>query len=273
MGTAVALRDVVREAENILLVRLVPLQSNFHGNAVPSGGRVQHGFMQRLLGTMQVLDEGADAAHVLEPVMFARTIVEQIDDEATVEKRQFPQAARKDGVVKVDVLEDFRTWAERDGSPGVVRISNCSEGGNRVPVPVLLHPDVAISANTQRQAFGQGIDDRNADSVKSAGDFVGVIVKFAACMQRGHDDLGRRDALFLMNVHRDPAPVVLHADRSVIDDADRYLGAVAGKRLVHAVINDLKHHVVKAGPIVGITDVHAGALTNSVQAFQDFDVG
>ena len=35
--------------------------------------------------------------------------------------------------------------------------------------------------------------------------------------------------------------------------------------------HDLKHHVVETGTIIGVTDVHTGALTDRLQALEDLD--
>jgi hypothetical protein len=41
---------------------------------------------------------------------------------------------------------------------------------------------------------------------------------------------------------------------------------MAGKRLVNRVIDNLEDHVMETGAIVGISDVHAGSLTDRVEA-------
>ncbi len=47
--------------------------------------------------------------------------------------------------------------------------------------------------------------------------------------------------------------------------------AIAGERLVDRVIDDFENHVVEAGPVVGVADVHAGTLANGLESFQDLD--
>ena len=42
--------------------------------------------------------------------------------------------------------------------------------------------------------------------------------------------------------------------------------AVAGERLVDGVVDDLEHHVVQAGAVIGVADVHAGALADGLEA-------
>ena len=49
------------------------------------------------------------------------------------------------------------------------------------------------------------------------------------------------------------------------------LGGVAGERLVDGVVDDLVDHVVQAGAVVGVADIHARPLAHGVEALQDLD--
>jgi hypothetical protein len=90
-------------------------------------------------------------------------------------------------------------------------------------------------------------------------------------VELGHDDLGSRDALALVDVGRDAAAVVRHRDRAVGVQRDGDLGGMAGKRLVDGVVDDLVDHVVQARAVVGVADVHAGPLAHGVEALEDPD--
>ena len=48
--------------------------------------------------------------------------------------------------------------------------------------------------------------------------------------------------------------------------------AVAGLGLVDRVVDELEDHVVETRQVVGVADVHAGTLANSLQALEDLDV-
>ena len=90
-------------------------------------------------------------------------------------------------------------------------------------------------------------------------------------MELGHDDLGRRDAFAVVDPGRDAAAIVLDRDRPVGVELDQDAVAMAGERLVDRVVGDLEHHVVEARPVVGVADVHAGALAHRVEALEDLD--
>ena len=52
----------------------------------------------------------------------------------------------------------------------------------------------------------------------------------------------------------------------------RTLFGVAGQRLVDGVVDDFVDHVMQAGDVIGVADVHARALADGVEAFENFDV-
>ena len=49
------------------------------------------------------------------------------------------------------------------------------------------------------------------------------------------------------------------------------LGGVAGERLVDGVVDDLVDHVMQAGAVIGVADIHARALAHRVEALEDLD--
>ena len=50
-----------------------------------------------------------------------------------------------------------------------------------------------------------------------------------------------------------------------------HLGGVAGQRLVDGVVDDLVDHVVQAGAVIGVADIHARPLAHGVEALEDLD--
>ncbi len=77
--------------------------------------------------------------------------------------------------------------------------------------------------------------------------------------------------LLTMNIRRNPAPVVGDSDRTVGIERHRDARSVAGQRLVDGVINDFIDHVMEAGAIVGIADIHAWAFAHGIEAAQHLD--
>ena len=90
-------------------------------------------------------------------------------------------------------------------------------------------------------------------------------------MQHGHDELGRRTVLDRVDADRDAAAVVLDGDRVVEVNDDVDARAVAREVLVDRVVDDLVDEVMQARAVIGVADVHAGALADAFEALQDAD--
>ena len=107
--------------------------------------------------------------------------------------------------------------------------------------------------------------------MQAARHLVGILVEFSARMQLGHDDFGRGNAFALVDVDRNAAAIVAHGDRAVGVEHDLHRGGVTGKRLVDGVVDDLVDHVMQAGAVVGVADIHARPLAHGIEALQDPD--
>ena len=68
-----------------------------------------------------------------------------------------------------------------------------------------------------------------------------------------------------MDVGRNAAAVVRNGYGLVGVDGDDNAVAMTRQRLVDGVIHNLENHVVKAGAVIGVTDVHAGSFANCVK--------
>ncbi len=127
-------------------------------------------------------------------------------------------------------------------------------------------PDACRSRRSRER-----VHHRDADAVQAARDLVAVLVELTAGMELGHDDLGRRDAFFLVDVDRNAAAVVAHGDRAVAVQQHVDAVAPAGEALVDRVVDDLVDHVMQARAVIGVADIHAGALADRVEALQHLD--
>ncbi len=74
-----------------------------------------------------------------------------------------------------------------------------------------------------------------------------------------------------MDVDGNTAPVVAHRDAAVAVQGQFDPGGVSGLDLVHRVVDDLERHMMQAGTVIGVTDIHTWAATNRVESFQDGD--
>ena len=119
----------------------------------------------------------------------------------------------------------------------------------------------------------QRVDDGGADAVQAARDLVGVLVELSAGVQPRQHHLGGGDALLDMDVGRNAAAVVAHRHAAVAVQSQLTLRGETGLRLVHRVVDDLERHVMQAGAVVGVADIHPRALANRVQTLEDGDRG
>ena len=130
---------------------------------------------------------------------------------------------------------------------------------------------LAAAVDLQLKPVREGVDHRNAHPVQAAGNLVGVLVEFSPGVELGHDHLGRRNPFALVDVGGDAAAVVGDRARAVGVEDHLDLGGVAGQGLVDGVVDHLIDHVVQARAVVGVADVHAGALAHRVQALEHLD--
>ena len=107
--------------------------------------------------------------------------------------------------------------------------------------------------------------------MQAARDLVGVLVEFSAGMELGHDDLGGGYAFALVDVGRNAAAVVADGAGTVGIEANEDFLGVAGERLVDGVIDDLVDHVMQAGAVIGVADIHARPLAHGIEPLEHLD--
>ena len=227
------------------------------------------------LRPVHVLDEALDAARVREVLALAVALVDQLDLGAVVEERQFADALGEDVEVIFDVVEGLGGRHEMDFGAAPVARTHDGQRRHGDAAPEFHLVELSVAPDLELQPVRQRVDDRHADAVQPAGNLVAVVVELAAGMQFGHHDLGRR-ALFLvafLDVRGNAAAVVGDADRIVAVDDDLDVVAPAGECLVDRVVEHLEDHVMQAGAVRRVADVHAGALAHGVQALEDLDAG
>jgi hypothetical protein len=270
---AVLLRDVVGEAEHAFLVGVVPLHRHLDGDAVLEARAVEDVRVQDVLGPVHVLDEALHAACEGEVLLLGDALVEQHDLHAVVEEGELPQPPRQDVVVEVDVAEDLLRGEEVHFRATPLGGADLLQRLDRHALAEFHLVRAALAPDGEPQPLGERIDHRDADAVQAARDLVGVGVELAAGVQLGHDDLGSGalQLVVVLDAGGNAATVVEHRDGVVGMDGDEDFVAEAGERLVDRVVDHLEHHVVQAGTVRGVADVHPRALAHRVQALQDLD--
>src|SRR5690606_20699366 len=99
-----------------------------------------------------------------------------------------------------------------------------------------------------------------------------LTAELPAGVKYGHDNFRGGNTLFV-HIRGDSPAVVSHGDGFIGVDDYLDLGTVAGERFVDGVVHQLEHHVVQAGTVIGVANVHAGALAHRIQALQYRNTG
>ena len=293
MGAAVALRDVVGEAQHLLRVAAVPLHGDFNADvgvlvALAVAHGVEHIGVQHLLALVDEVDKALDATGAGEIVRLAAALVDQADAHAVIQKAQLAQALGQDFVVELVVLfEDLGVRQKVHLGAAFVGVAHYLHRRDFDAVDgfkdAVLHKalaelhavHLAFAADRQAQHFGERVDAGHAHAVQAARHLVAVLVELAAGVQFGQRDFGGTALGLVLVVHLDAGGDAA----AVVGDADGVVGvyrhddvvAVAGQRFVDGVVDHLKHQMVQAGAVRGVANVHARALAHRFQAFQDLD--
>ena len=130
MGAAVALRDVVGEAERVFVEGVGPLHGHFDGDAVLAGGHQDRFGHKRLLCLIEVGDIGRETA-LVEQIGFDRlfrALVGQDDAHPGIEERQLAQARFEGVVAEIGLGEGVFRRPEANTGAALIR---CSLTGHR----------------------------------------------------------------------------------------------------------------------------------------------
>ncbi len=274
MGAAVALRDVVGEAQHVLVVAVVPPQRRLDADAVQLGAHHDRRGHDRLLVAVEIFDELLDAAVIMHLLALLDRVahVGQHDVDAGIEEGELAQAVLQRREIIFDVLEGLGGGEERHlGAALAIGLADHLQRRDRVAMGEFDEMLLAVAPDPQLQLARQRVDDGDADAVQAARNLVGVLVELSAGMELGHDDLGRRNAFALVDVDRNAAAVVAHGDGIVGVEHDLDRGGVAGERLVDRVVDDFVDHVMQAGAVIGVADIHARPLAHGIEALQNPD--
>ncbi len=274
MRAAVALRDVVGEAQNRFMIAVVPPQRAFHRNAFALGLDHHRLGDQWRLVAVEKFNESLDAAVIFHFLaLFDRVAhVGQHDIDARIEERQFAQAMLERIEIELDHGESLGRGEESDLRSALTGgFADNFERRDRDAIGEFHEMFFAVAPDGQLEPARQRIHHRDADAVQAAGYLVGILVEFSAGMQLGHDDFGRRNTFAGMDAGRYAAAIVDHGHRAIGIERGDHFGGVAGERLVDGVVHDLVDHVVQAGAVVGIADIHARPLAHGIEALEDLD--
>ena len=135
--------------------------------------------------------------------------------------------------------------------------------GHAVMGPVEEHID--------GEPLAQRVNDAGTDAVETTGIVIVFTVELAAGVQHGEDDFHTGLVHGGMFIHGHAATVVINAGGAVLVKRDGDFRSEAVGRFVNRIVHDFPQKVMQTAGR-GCTDIHAGAHTHSLQAFQHLDI-
>ncbi|MCG3118401.1 MAG: hypothetical protein ALAOOOJD_00590 [bacterium] len=260
--------NVIDIGKNIVIVSIVILQRQFHRHILTLTGNINRFFHQGFARFIDILHEFADTALVLKFFFLAGALVEDINLEFFVKKRQLPQPFDQGIKIKFLLAENFVVGKERDFGAGAFAFANGFDIVHRRATGVFLHVDVAVAGNFHHHPFRKRIDDGNADAVQTAGHFVRFFVKLAAGVQLGHHHFERRPFDDGMEINRNAAPVIFNGDAAIFVDGHLDFITKTDEGLVNGVINDFVDEMMKAAR-GNIADIHRRPFAHRIETFEN----
>jgi len=148
-----------------------------------------------------------------------------------------------------------------------MRSSNHLYGCDGVTTLIALPVHSPVSPDLHLKKLTQGVDNGYSDPMESAGNLVGLIVELPARMEFGHHHFNGWDSLFLVNIHRDSASVVVYCHGVIRVNTYVDPSAEARESLINTVIHDFEDEVMKS---LGreVPDIHGRPLSDGSQPFQ-----
>jgi len=276
MRTAVFLRNVVGKAKHTFVIGIGPLQSGFNLNIAVTVGTAKsdNAFVQRGFGLIDVVDKCSQTALIVHDNFprFAAPIVYQFEIDAGIEESFFADASFQSIKIKFGHGKSFRRrqkgYFRTMTAAGIAdhfQVFDHVTMGKGHQMLVSFAPDAQFQPSRKR------VNHRNANPVQTARNFVGIVVKLAARVQLGHNNFRCGNTLFLVHTDRNTAAVVADGGRAVGIEDDFGLIAIAGQRFVNRIVQHFVNHVMEAGAVIGIADIHTRAFANRVQPAQNFD--
>src|SRR5208337_4167340 len=270
MGAAVDGVDGVGEREDVFAVGVVVLQGDFDFDGAFFTLHVDRRIVEGGLAAIEVLDELGDAAGEAEfGGLFAALVIEG-DFQAFVEESVFAEARRQSVVTEYGLFEN--TWIRMKGNfrAGLAGIAGPLHFFVGLALRVALLPDAAVTQNFEFEPVGKGVDNGDANTMETTGNFIGVAIEFSTSVEDGENHFGSRTLFGGVQFHRNAAAIVYDRYGVVGVNGNVDFVGVAGHGLVDGIVHHFPDEVVEAH-LAGRADVHRGAETNGFQAAEDFN--
>ena len=210
MRAAIALGYIIGEAQNRLVIAVIPPQRQFDADIVLLGLQRHRHFNQRGFVSVEIAHKSFQAAFKcqIDNARLRPTTVFQHDRHAAVQKCQLAQTVFQRVEAELGHGKSLRRGMKRYLRAAHIRVARSGEVGLRLAMHKAHFVGFTVAVNDELKPVRQRIDHRYAHAMQAARDFITVLVKLTAGVQLGHDDLRRRHALFGVHFGRNAAPII-----------------------------------------------------------------
>ena len=225
--------------------------------------------MLRLLLSLSRLRIGVRIINNLIARVFKAALIRQDDAQTLIQKRHLLQARTQRLKIELNRFENFRIRVERLSRSRRICLSATGEtlAHNMAAILKRHVPLVALTLNAGIDAARKRVHNRNTNTVKTTRNRVTAAAELTASVQNRHDDLDGRTALRRVHIHRNTTAVILNTDATIVLQCHADRIRITCQRLIDRVVHDLVHEVVQTTR-ASRTDIHAGALTNSLETLK-----
>ena len=274
MHTALGGMDVVGEGLHQLVVAVGVLKGDFGLAVLLHRLEIDGTFVQRILVGVQVghiLPDTALIAHGILNDVFGIPAVGDGDAQSGIEEGLLPQTGMQHLIIIDQIVKNLAVGLKGDLGTAAIGGAHFGHllGGIATGKGHLI--DLALLMDFHLQPFRQGVNNRRTNAVQTAGDLIAAAAELTACVQHGENHLQGGDAHLGMLAHGDTAAVVGDSDHIAGQNLYLNMGTEARQRLVDGVVHDLIHQMVQTTGAGG-GDVHTGALSDGLQAFQHLNL-
>ncbi len=240
---------VVCKRHESFTVAVVILQRDLGDGVALHAGEIYDVLMDGVFVVIEIRHKFAYAALVAQllPLLLPLALVAQGDSQPSVQKRLLAHAGMKYFIVIHRIVEHLRVGLEADGRAALFRRAELFYMLGYIAAGELHAVALSVLAYLDLQPFRQRVHNGRAHAVQTAGHLVSAAAELAARMQHREHDLQRAFPRLLLNIDRDAASVILHADNVAFFYRHFYMRAESRERFVDGVIHNFIHKVVKTG--------------------------
>ena len=202
---------------------------------------------------------------------FLAPAVGEGDAHAGIEEGLFPQTGEQGFIVIEGGFKDGGIGSKGDSGTAFISGTGIIEVTGGLAVFKALFPAPSVPAHLDFQPGGQGIYHRSAHAMQTAGHLVSAAAELTAGMEYGEYNSDCGNSQFGLDIHRDTTAVIPDPDHIVGQQFHFDMGTEPRQSLVDGIVHDLIDQMVQALGTGG-TDIHARALADGFQAFQDLDL-